>query len=207
MRPKSFRTPEDFRDWLEKHHAGKQELIVRLFRTSARHRGLGYKEALDEALCFGWIDGVRRSLDEHSFTQRFTPRQARSNWSAININRAGELVAEGRMRPAGLAAFERRDRNASAPYTYERRDLELDPVFTRALRANKIAWDYFQSRPPGYRGTASRWVMLAKRHGTRVRRFQTLLECSAKRTTIPPLTRPTVEEEVRRTRLTKGGSK
>ena len=109
---KSFRTREDFRAWLERHHASESELMLRLFKVHASRRGMGYREALDEALCYGWIDGVRRSLDEDSFTQRFTPRKAKSNWSSVNLKRVKELIAEGRMHPAGLQAFEARDATA-----------------------------------------------------------------------------------------------
>src|SRR4051812_24346336 len=108
MPPRSFKTQASFRQWLEKNHAKVNELELRLFKVHARQRGIGYREALDEALCFGWIDGVRRSLDDDSFTQRYTPRKAKSNWSAVNIKRVRELEADGRMHPAGRAAFERR---------------------------------------------------------------------------------------------------
>jgi uncharacterized protein YdeI (YjbR/CyaY-like superfamily) len=188
-KPKSFRTLEAFRAWLEKNHAGKKELMMRLFKVSAKERGIGYREALDESLCFGWIDGVRRALDEDSFTQRFTPRKAKSNWSAVNIKRAKELIAEGRMRPPGLAAFEARDKIAIAPYSFENRDIVLDAEFTRQLRANKAAWEYFQAQPPWYRRTIAFWVMSAKREDTRVRRFATLLTRSLRKTSIPPLTK------------------
>src|SRR5688572_2233581 len=115
----SFRTQKDFRDWLEKHHDSEKELMMRLFKVHARARGIGYREALDEALCYGWIDGVRRSLDEDSFTQRFTPRKKKSNWSAVNIKRVKELRKEGRMCEPGLAAFNARDATAVAPYSFE----------------------------------------------------------------------------------------
>jgi uncharacterized protein YdeI (YjbR/CyaY-like superfamily) len=186
--PKSFRTRQAFREWLEKNHDRKTELMMRLFKTSAKHRGIGYREALDEALCFGWIDGVRRSFDEDSFVQRFTPRRPKSYWSLVNIKRAKALIAERRMRPPGLAAFAKRDDSTKPRYTFERKDLELAPEFTRAFKTNAVAWTYFQSRPPWYRRTAARWVMLAKRHETRARRFVHLLQRSAKQTTIAPLT-------------------
>ena len=185
--PRSFRTPEDFRAWLERHHATKTELIVRLFKVRASHRGIGYKEALDEALCFGWIDGVRRGLDGDSYTQRFTPRKKKSNWSRVNIARAGELRAAGRMHAAGLAAFEQRDEGAVAPYSFESPPLALARAFAKQLRANKAAWIFFSQQAPSYRRVATYWVMSAKRPETRARRLATLIDCSAKGRRIPPL--------------------
>ena len=173
---KSFRTQQDFRDWLEKNHASEKELMMRLFKVHARERGIGYREALDEALCYGWIDGVRRSLDEDSFTQRFTPRKKKSNWSAVNIKRVKELQKEGRMCAPGLAAFSARDATAVAPYSFEAKTVELDPALVRKLRANKRAWEFFQSLAPGYRRVSIFWVMSGKREETRVKRFATLVE-------------------------------
>jgi len=173
---KSFRTQKDFRDWLEKHHAFEKELMMRLFKVHARARGIGYREALDEALCYGWIDGVRRSLDEDSFTQRFTPRKKKSNWSAVNIKRVKELQKEGRMCEPGLAAFNARDATAVAPYSFESKAMELAPAFVKKLRANKRAWEFFQSLAPSYRRVSVFWVMSAKREETRAKRFATLLE-------------------------------
>src|SRR5881394_963144 len=124
--PKSFKTQAAFRAWLEKNHAKVPELIVRMFRVHAKHRGIGYREVLDEALCFGWIDGIKKSYDPDSFTHRMTPRKKKSNWSAVNIKRAKELIAEGKMHAAGLAAFEARDKVAVAPYSFENRHVTLD---------------------------------------------------------------------------------
>lgn len=135
--PKAFRTQADFRAWLEKNHATKKELILRCFKTHARHRGIGYRAGLDEALCFGWIDGVRHSLDDDSFTVRFTPRKPKSVWSRENIKRAAELEAEGRMHEAGLAAFHGRDNVAVAPYSFENRGITLDAAAENKLRAKK----------------------------------------------------------------------
>jgi uncharacterized protein YdeI (YjbR/CyaY-like superfamily) len=188
--PKAFRSREHFRSWLERHHSVTTELILRCFKVHAKHRGIGYKEGLDEALCFGWIDGVRRSLDNDSFTVRFTPRKSKSNWSAVNIKRAKELEAEGRMQPAGLAAFRARNALAVAPYSFESRSVTLDPPFEKQLRANKVAWEFFQAQAPWYRRTIVFWVMSAKRQETRERRFASLLERCGKRATVPPLKRP-----------------
>jgi uncharacterized protein YdeI (YjbR/CyaY-like superfamily) len=178
---KAFKTQADFRRWLQKHHATEKELMMRLFKVHAKERGIGYREALDEALCWGWIDGVRRSLDEDSFTQRFTPRKKKSNWSAVNIKRAKELVKEGRMCAPGLAAFEARDRTAISPYSFESGSLKLDPALEKRFRANKTAWEFFQAQPPGYRKLMTFRIMTAKREETRAKRLQQLLDVSAKK--------------------------
>lgn len=187
--PKSFRTQDDLRAWLEKSHASEKELTLRCFKVHAKARGIGYKEGLDEALCYGWIDGVRRGLDADSFTVRFTPRKAKSNWSKVNIKRAIELEAEGRMRPPGLAAFRARDKTAVAPYSFENRDTKLDATSQKKFRMNKRAWTFFQTQPPWYQRTSIWWVMSAKREETRAKRLATLMEYSAKGTPIPLLTR------------------
>lgn len=185
VKPRAFRTQNDFRKWLETNHAKEIELILRLFKVHAKSKGIGYKEALDEALCFGWIDGVRRGLDEDSFTQRFTPRKKKSNWSAVNIRRAKELIAEGRMRPPGLAAFEARDKTAVAPYSFENRNTELDAAFVKKLKSNKSAWAFFQAQAPWYRRTTVFWVMQAKRDETRAKRFAILLDWCEKGEPVP----------------------
>ena len=186
--PKAFRTPDAFRAWLERNHARDVELVVRCYRQHAGDRGMTYRQALDEALCFGWIDGVRRSVDAFSFSVRFTPRREGSRWSAVNVRHATRLEAEGRMRPAGLAAFRARDR--ATGYSYESRPVELEPALLKTLRGNARAWAFFQSRPPWYRRTSSFWVMSATRPETRARRFELLVTCSERGTTIPLLTRP-----------------
>ncbi|MET0556715.1 MAG: YdeI/OmpD-associated family protein [Vicinamibacteria bacterium] len=178
MKPRAFATPADFRAWLQKHHATGTELLMRLYKTHARAKGIGYREALDEALCFGWIDGVRRALDEDSFVQRFSPRRKKSVWSAVNIKRATELQGEGRLTEPGLAAFRARQ-EGPAPYSFESRALTLAPAFLEALRKNRKAWAHYESLAPGYRRTAVFWVMTAKREETRARRFETLLEACA----------------------------
>jgi uncharacterized protein YdeI (YjbR/CyaY-like superfamily) len=186
MTPTAFASAAAFRAWLEEHGGDTPELPLRLFKVHARDRGLTYKEALDEALCFGWIDGVRRSLDADSFSVRFTPRKPRSRWSAVNVRRAKELVAEGRMRPPGLAAFEARTAD-SAGYSFESRPAELPPAFTKRFRANASAWAWFQAQAPWYRRTCAFWVMSAKREETRESRLAALVESSARGIPVPPL--------------------
>lgn len=184
--PKAFRTQKEFRAWLSKHHATETELMVRLFKVHAKHRGIGYREALDEALCWGWIDGVVRRLDEDSFQQRFTPRKAKSNWSAVNIKRMKELIADGKVAKSGLAAFERRAATKPAPYSYENRhNIRLAPAFVKRFKAEPTAWEFFASLPPGYKRLMIYRVMDAKREETRERRFARLLELSRQRKRMP----------------------
>ena len=189
MKPTFFSKPAEFREWLERNHDSASELLIGFHKKASGKKSITYAEALDEALCFGWIDGVRHSLDNDSFTVRFTPRKEKSNWSAVNIARAKELEAEGRMRTAGLQAFRARDADAVAPYSFENRSVKLDPAFERLFRANRAAWAFYQTMPPWYRRTTAFWVMSARREATRARRFSMLLERSAKRLSIPALNR------------------
>lgn len=188
---KAFRDAAAFRTWLERNHASESELVVKLYKVHAKEKGLRYTDALAEALCFGWIDGVRRGGDDESFSIRFTPRKARSTWSAVNIKRATELEGAGRMHASGLAAFRRRSAEKSGIYAYENRQTELSPVYERELRSNKTAWKFFESRPPWYRRTAIYWVMSAKKEETRERRLASLIQYSAKEKPIPQLDRTT----------------
>jgi uncharacterized protein YdeI (YjbR/CyaY-like superfamily) len=182
---KSFRTQKALRAWLEQHHASEAELMMRLYKVHARSKGIGYREALDECLCYGWIDGVRRALDADSFTQRFTPRTARSNWSAVNVKRMSALIAEGRVRPSGLAAFEKRGKTGPAPYSFENRGIELDAAFVKRFKAEPKAWAYYEALPPGYQRLMIFRVMQAKREETRERRFLSLLEWCRKGQRMP----------------------
>jgi uncharacterized protein YdeI (YjbR/CyaY-like superfamily) len=191
MEPVFFATPAELRAWLERHHADRDELWVGLYKKASGRPSVTWPEVVDEALCFGWIDGVRRSLGPDSYVNRLTPRRPRSNWSAINIKRVGELIEEGRMTPAGLAAFDARTDDRSAVYSYEqRRAATLEPEQEERFRAVPDAWEWFQARPSSYRRAAIHWVVSAKRQETRERRLRTLIEDSAARRTIKPLTRP-----------------
>lgn len=185
----TFASREEFREWLEKNHRTTPALLIRCYKVHARDQGLTYREALDEALCFGWIDGVRRALDDESFSTRFTPRKPKSKWSAVNIERARELQAEGRMRPAGEAAFTARETGSDRRYSYESRPSGLDAGSLKKLRANKRAWAFFQAQPPWYQRTSVFWVMEAKRKETRERRLSELIARSAKGEPIKPLDR------------------
>jgi uncharacterized protein YdeI (YjbR/CyaY-like superfamily) len=188
MEPTFFATPADFRAWLERHHESHSELIVGFHKRGSGRPSITWPEAVDQALCFGWIDGVRRRIDDASYSIRFTPRKARSTWSAVNIKRMKELVEEGLVAPAGMAAFERRADDRSAIYSYEQRKAaELEPDQERRLRADERAWAFFEAQPPSYRRAAIHWVTTAKKPETRERRLAQLIECSAAGEPVPPL--------------------
>lgn len=187
VKPRFFRSAATFRSWLEKNHSRVTELYVGFYKKNSGKTGITYVEAVEEALCFGWIDGVLHRIDDESHMQRFTPRKAKSYWSAVNTAKAKALIATGRMAPPGLAAFQRRDAEKTERYLFEAANVALDPDFERKLRANRKAWAYFSARPPGYRRTTSFWVMSAKQEATRERRLATLIECSAAGKPIPLL--------------------
>jgi uncharacterized protein YdeI (YjbR/CyaY-like superfamily) len=189
MEPTFFATPDDFRAWLEEHHETESELLVGFHKKGSGRPSITWPEAVDQALCFGWIDGVRRRVDETSYMIRFTPRKKASRWSLVNARRVGELREAGLMRPAGIAAFEARSETGT--YSYEQRDAAaFDPERERRLRANAAAWEHFCAQPPWYRRTATHWVMSAKREETRDRRLARLIEDSAAGRAIGPLARP-----------------
>jgi uncharacterized protein YdeI (YjbR/CyaY-like superfamily) len=180
MRPTFFKTQAEFRAWLRKHHKTATELIVGYYRKGSGKLTITWQESVDEALCFGWIDGIRRKHSEDAYSNRFTPRRPTSNWSAINIARVAELTRQGRMQPAGLAAFEKRSGHKSRVYTYEQKDeVTLPPELEKKFRANKKAWAFFQTLPPYYRRLETRWVSSAKAQETRLRRLAKVMEACA----------------------------
>ncbi len=185
MEPTFFSSASAFREWLEAHHATERELLVGFFKKGSGEPSMTWPESVDEALCFGWIDGVRKRIDDRSYTIRFTPRQPRSTWSKVNISRARELIEHGRMRPAGSAAFEARRENRSGVYSYEQRRPELEPPYDQLLRRDEAAWEFFQSQPPSYRKAVSWWIVSAKREDTRLRRLEKLRAHSARGQRIP----------------------
>jgi uncharacterized protein YdeI (YjbR/CyaY-like superfamily) len=191
VEPTFFATPERFRAWLERHHETRKELWVGFHRKGSGLPSITWPESVDEALCFGWIDGVRRGVDGDSYAIRFTPRTRTSTWSAVNVRRAGALIRAGRMRPAGLEAFERRAPERTGVYSYEQREAaRLSPEQERAFRSNRRAWAFFEAQALGYRRTATWWVVSAKREETRERRLATLIEDSAGGRLIRHLARP-----------------
>lgn len=185
--PRFFRTPAEFRRWLAAHHATAADLWVGFHRRATGRPSITWPESVDEALCVGWIDGMRKSLDAERYAIRFSPRKPTSIWSAVNTRRAKELIAAGRMRPAGLKAFEARRANRSGVYSFEQRSTALPPKYAAKLRANAAASAYFAAKPPWYRRTAVWWVVSAKREETRLRRLAQLIEESARGRHIKPL--------------------
>jgi uncharacterized protein YdeI (YjbR/CyaY-like superfamily) len=192
--PQSFASRAKLRAWLERHHASAPELNLRLFKVHARERGVTYREALDEALCFGWIDGVRRALDADSFTQRFSRRRAGSKWSLINRRRMKELQAAGLVAPPGLAAWRAASKKATG-YSFESKPVALPRRYLSQLAANTKAYSYYQQQAPWYRRVTSHWVMSAKQEETRQRRLERLIACSEQQRAIAPV----LERKTRKT--------
>ncbi len=179
MPPIFFRSPSEFRSWLEKKHSQEQVLLLGLRRKDSGEPSITYPEALDEALCFGWIDGVRRRFDVSSYTIRFTPRKPGSIWSAVNTKRVAELMTLGRMHAAGQKVFDERDQKKSNLYSYERATCKLEGSYEKKFSANKNAWEFYQAQAPWYRRTSAWWVISAKQEETRLRRLAQLIEDSA----------------------------
>jgi uncharacterized protein YdeI (YjbR/CyaY-like superfamily) len=190
-KPKFFPAPAEWRAWLERYHADEIEVWVGFYKRDSGKPSITWPESVDGALCFGWIDGVRKSIDEISYKIRFTPRKPRSIWSAINTKRAMELSTLGLMHSAGLAAFGKRDPKRSEIYAYEQRKTAmLPPEFEKKFRANKIAWKFFSSQPPWYQRTSIYRVISAKKEETRLKRLAKLIADSENQRTIAELTRP-----------------
>lgn len=190
MEPTFFATPASWRKWLERNHGRKQELLVGFYKKDSGKPSITWPESVDAALCFGWIDGIRRRIDDASYSIRFTPRKPRSTWSAVNIKRVEALTARQLMHPAGIKAFEARREDRSGIYSFEQRMVEFEGAQEQVFRANESAWRFFRSRPPWYRRTATWWVVSAKRPETREKRLTTLIGYSEQEQTIPQLTRP-----------------
>jgi uncharacterized protein YdeI (YjbR/CyaY-like superfamily) len=179
IQPTFFTSPARFRTWLEQNHERVSELLIVFHRVKSGKGGLSYREALDEALCFGWIDGLRRRCNATSYTVRFSPRIAGSIWSVINTNRMQALIELGRVHPSGKRTFEQRDKQKSKLYSYEVRNCCLEPAFERQFRSNLTAWEFYQSQAPWYRRVSCYWVMSAKKEETRQRRLRQLITDSA----------------------------
>ena len=175
MKPKFFPTQEDFRRWLEENHERETELIVGFYNVKSGKQTMTWSEGVDQALCFGWIDGVRRKVDDESYSNRFTPRRANSNWSAVNIKKVEDLTAKGLMKPAGIAAFEKREDKRSAVYAYENEQKQFTGEFEKRFKANAKAWDFFEKQANWYKKLMTGWVMNAKQEATRERRLEKLI--------------------------------
>ena len=180
MKPKFFRTPADFETWLEKNHAKATELWVGFYKKDSGKPSITWPESVDQALCFGWIDGIRKRVDEISYQIRFTPRRRGSIWSRTNIKRAKELVRQKQMRPTGLKAFAARIENKSGIYSYEQRTTELEEPYATYLKKNKAASNFFERQPPSYRKMIGWWIISAKKEETRMARLAKLISVSAK---------------------------
>ena len=181
-----FESPTAFRTWLDAHHETSAELWIGFYRKGVAKEAMTYTEAVEEALCYGWIDGQARRISDEVWSNRFTPRRRGSNWSAVNLKRVAGLIADGRMHPSGVRAYEERDRTKDATYSYERPAAELPPDWTARFRDNAVAWEQWMAETPSYRRTATYWVMSAKRPETRARRFETLVTDSAEGRRVKP---------------------
>jgi uncharacterized protein YdeI (YjbR/CyaY-like superfamily) len=188
--PVFFATPEALREWFAAQADTADELWVAMPKKASGLPGITWSQAVDEALCVGWIDSVSRPVDEHSRMQRFTPRRPRSIWSAVNVAKVAQLTAEGRMRPAGIAAFERRTEARTGVYSFEQQDLALDAESEARLRAEPVAWEFWERQPPSYRKPATWWVVSAKRPETREKRLAQLIADSAEGLRVKHLRRP-----------------
>jgi len=184
--PRFFATPALWRAWLAKHHASTDVLWVGFRRVGSGEPSITWPQSVDEALCFGWIDGLRKSLDATSYAIRFTPRKTTSNWSAVNVRRMAELEREGRVAEAGRRAFAARREERTAIYTYEKRPIDLSPGHAKVLRANAAAWRWWSEQPPGYRKSVAWWIASAKQDATRERRLAQLVTCCAEGRPVPP---------------------
>ena len=172
MKPIFFPNPQEFRQWLEEHHRTEKELLVGFYKVGTGTASMTWPESVDQALCFGWIDGVRRSIDEESYSIRFTPRKPTSIWSAVNIRKMEELTTTGLMTKAGLKAFALRKEEKSAVYSHEKEPAVLDPAFEKQFKANQKAWDFFITQAPSYQKVMLHWIMGAKQEKTRISRLE-----------------------------------
>jgi uncharacterized protein YdeI (YjbR/CyaY-like superfamily) len=176
--PLFFSTQSSFRKWLEKNHGKAKELLVGFYKVNSGKESMSWSQSVDEAICFGWIDGVRKSIDSESYSIRFTPRKPGSIWSAINIQKVENLSKQGLMHPSGMTAFEKRQEHKSRIYSYEKPAENLSKDFLKKFQSNKKAWKYFQSMAPSYQRTAIHWVMNAKQENTRIKRVAELINDS-----------------------------
>jgi len=183
MAPVFFESPASFRRWLEANHQTEKELLVGYYKVSTKKPSMTWSQSVDEAICFGWIDGIRRSVNDESYCIRFTPRNPKSNWSAVNIKKVEEMIRLGKMTSAGLAAFERRSDSRSVIYSYENRPEKLDTEMEAQFQEHNKAWTFFNSQAPSYQKTGNYWVMSAKQKATRIQRLVKLIGAceSAKR--------------------------
>ena len=182
-----FETPEDFRTWFEANHELETELLVGFYKKATKLKSIDWSQSVDQALCYGWIDGIRRRIDDKAYSIRFTPRKKRSHWSNVNIEKVAELMEKGWMKPAGIAAFERRDEKNSRLAAFEQKGkIELSEAFLQQIKMNEEAWNYYQNKlTPSSRKATNHWVMSAKRESTKERRMIVLIESCLQGQKIP----------------------
>lgn len=176
---KFFKDQASLRNWFEKNHSKKDELWLGYYKKSSGKASVSYKESVDTALCFGWIDGIAKGIDDEKYCQRYTPRRAKSIWSAVNIKKVEALTKAGLMHASGLAVFNTRDKKRAGLYSFEQKEIIFPAALLKLLKVNKKAWEYFSKAPPGYRKTATWWVISAKQEETRLRRMKVLIADSA----------------------------
>lgn len=180
MSPTFFPTPADFRKWLAKNHEKESELLVGFYKVNSGKPSMTWPESVDQALCFGWIDGIRRSIDEESYSVRFTPRRPDSIWSAVNVNKVEALTKQGLMMPAGITAFEFLKKDKSKIYSFESQTKTLPTEYQKLFKANKKAWTYFKNLAPSYYKTTVHWIVSAKQEKTRLSRLEKIIAASEK---------------------------
>ena len=178
MTPTFFKTQQAFRKWFEKNHTTETAFVVGFYKVDSGKQSITWSESVNQALCYGWIDGVRKSIDKDSYQIRFTPRKKSSIWSAVNIKKVEVLSKKGLMKEVGLAIFNLRTGSNLKGYSFESKEFPFSPEFEKLFKANKKAWDYYQALAPGYRKTSSHWVMSAKQEITRIKRMQELISDS-----------------------------
>ena len=187
MAPKFFPTPNHFKEWLEKNHETEEVLWLGYYKKATNIPSITWPESVDEALCYGWIDGLRKRIDDQAYMIRFTPRKPNSHWSKVNIERVKELKKEGRMKKSGFEAFKRKSKKNSKRAAYEQKNVQLDSKFEIQFKSQKKAWTYFSNKAPSYQRQCVWWVMSAKQEATRMRRLNTLIESSIEGKLIPQL--------------------
>ena len=189
--PVFFKSSNELHKWFQRNHYKASDLWIGFYTVKSEKGAATYKEALDEALCFGWIDGIRKNVDKGSYTIRFTPRKKRSIWSNVNTKRMNELIKEGRVQASGMEAFKERIEEKTGVYSFEQNSHKLSSAFEKKFRSNKKAWKFFTSKAPWYQRTCIHWVMGAKQEATRLKRMETLINDSENEKTLRQLTRTT----------------
>ena len=187
MKPIFFKNQNELRKWFEKNYNKKKEIWIGFYKKDSGKANFTWSQSVDQAICFGWIDGIRKSIDEESYMIRFTPRNPRSNWSAVNIKKVKELTKLNLMHPAGIEAFQKREEKRSEVYSFEQNKVKLNSNYELQFKLNKTAWKFFQSLPPSTKKPSIWWVMSAKREETQLRRLNVLIKSSEKKEKIPPL--------------------